>query len=323
MKKLKLKKEARNGLIIGGLVIILLVTGSIYGIKFIKQKQYEKTYEYKLNTLGYELKQAKYLDKELKDKELDYLLTIECNPFIINIINDKYFIYSKFYDYLEYHNNHQEMDERSVVELVNANRFKEYYTDIKKTDISKKELMLVNKYNKLEPDYEPENLVTIPTTYAWGEEGYHKITKVTYDAFLKMWNDAKNSGFYLMVNSSYRTSQKQEEIYNEYKNSHGTEYADNYAARSGHSEHQTGYVLDLSEQRNTNKNTFHETEVYKWLLDNSYKYGFILRCSKEKENVTGYKFESWHYRYVGVDAATYIHDNNITFEEYYAYFVDK
>ena len=68
---------------------------------------------------------------------------------------------------------------------------------------------------------------------------------------------------------------------------------------------------------------FEKTEEYKWLLDNSYKYGFILRYPKEKENITKIDYESWHFRYVGVEAATIIHDEKISFEEYYAYYVEK
>ena len=72
---------------------------------------------------------------------------------------------------------------------------------------------------------------------------------------------------------------------------------------------------------NTSQKTFPETESYKWLKENAHKYGFIQRYPEDKVDITGYNFESWHYRYVGVEAATYIYENNITFDEYYAYFV--
>lgn len=323
MKKLKLKKKARNSLLIVTALIIIFIVLIIAGIKIKEKFEYENSYEYKLIEKGYKKEFAKDLDKNLKDKEKDYLLKNDINDIIPELIKDKYFIYDKFYDYIDYYKENTSLDVRKTVEMVNARRNKEYYTDTIKTDISKKELMLVNKYYYLEKDYEPENLITVPTTYAWGTPGYQRITKVTYDAFLNMWASAKQAGFQLMVNSSYRDYTRQEEIYNEYKNARGEEYADNYAARAGHSEHQTGYTLDISEIKNTNKDKFHETEVYQWLLDNAHKFGFILRCREDKEDVTGYKFESWHYRYVGEEAARYIHDNDITFEEYYAYFVDK
>ena len=73
----------------------------------------------------------------------------------------------------------------------------------------------------------------------------------------------------------------------------------------------------------SNAKTFEEFDEFKWLQDNAHKYGFILRYPKDKEYLTGYEYESWHYRYVGVEVATYIYENNITFDEYYAYFVEK
>ena len=71
------------------------------------------------------------------------------------------------------------------------------------------------------------------------------------------------------------------------------------------------------------RNNFEESDAFKWLQDNAYKYGFILRYPKDLEYLTGYNYESWHYRYVGIEAATYIHENNITYDEYYAYFIEK
>ena len=68
--------------------------------------------------------------------------------------------------------------------------------------------------------------------------------------------------------------------------------------------------------------TFEEYDEFKWLQNNAHKYGFILRYPKDKEYLTGYEYESWHYRFVGTEVATYIHQNNITFDEYYAYFID-
>jgi len=180
--------------------------------------------------------------------------------------------------------------------------------------------MLVNKYHYLDSSYAPDDLVTISTTYAWGTYGSQKVNKTTYDAFMKLWKASNNEGYYLMVSSSYRTHDKQDQVYKDYQDSKGTDYADSIAARPGHSEHQTGYTIDMFEKGSTQK-TFHTTESYNWLINNAHKYGFILRYPEDKVEVTGYGFESWHYRYVGVEAATYIYKNKITFDEYYAYFV--
>ena len=126
-----------------------------------------------------------------------------------------------------------------------------------------------------------------------------------------------------MINSSYRPYKDQERVYNNYKDSRGESGADKIAARPGYSEHQTGLALDIFCTTNSSTKTFAESEAYRWLLDNSYKYGFILRYPEGKENITGYAFESWHYRYVGKDLATKIYNEGITFDEYYAYYIEK
>lgn len=320
MAKLKLKKKVRNIFILSIFVVILLTIGLFTGIKINKQKKYEQTYEYKLITRGYNEDDVKTIIKNYKNKEINYILDNKENNIYLDLLKDKYFIYDNFYDYLNYYNGNKDKNIRNIIEVVNTNTNKEYYTNPVKTDISKKELMLVNKYNHLDNTYTPETLVTVPTTYAWGEYGSKKVTQDTYDAFLNLWNAGKEQNYYFMVSSAYRTYEHQEEVYNDYKKSRGEEYADKIAARPGFSEHQTGYSLDIFEKSTTQKN-FHTTESYNWLKNNAHKYGFILRYPEDKEDITGYSFESWHYRYVGKEVATYIYENGITFDEYYAYFV--
>ena len=94
---------------------------------------------------------------------------------------------------------------------------------------------------------------------------------------------------------------------------------DNYVAKAGFSEHQTGMSIDIA---SADTDVFLESDEYDWLMENAYLYGFILRYPKSKEEITGYKCEAWHYRYVGKKIAKYIHDNNITYDEYYIEFLD-
>jgi D-alanyl-D-alanine carboxypeptidase len=212
----------------------------------------------------------------------------------------------------------------NTITYVNVNRDKKYYEDVIDTDTSKDTLMLVNKYYKLDEKYVPNDLVSISSNYAWGTIGSQQTRKVTYDAFQEMWEAANNEQqIYLMVNSSYRDYASQKEVYDNYAKQKNEKYADSIAARPGHSEHSTGLSLDIFTKTSSNKNTFKDNPAYTWLKDNSYKYGFILRYPENKEDITGYSFESWHYRYVGKDVAKYIYDNNITFDEYYAYFIEK
>lgn len=321
MTRLRLKSSVKKVILISVVVIIFLSIGLYSYIKIKKQKEYEATNEYKLLQVGYTDEEVKEIIKVFKDKEIKFILDTDKNENYLNITKEKYFIYAKFYDYLNYYKEHDDLSLRNVIEIVNTNTDKEYYTDTQKTDISKKELMLVNKYNYLESDYIPENLVSIPPTYAYGEYGSQKATQSTYDAFLGLWNASHEAGFYLMVNSSYRTYEKQQAVYDDYANSRGTEYADSIAARPGYSEHQTGYTLDVFE-KGYSQSSFKDSESYNWLKENAHRYGFILRYPEDKVNITGYSFESWHIRYVGIEAATYIYENNITFDEYYAYFIN-
>ena len=125
---------------------------------------------------------------------------------------------------------------------------------------------------------------------------------------------ARKEGLSLLCVSAYRTEDYQRGLYNSRVNSAGKEYADSYSARPGHSEHQTGLAVDI----NSTSGTFEYTDEFKWMVKHGHEYGFILRYPKGKEWITGYAYEPWHYRYVGEEVAKIIHDENITYEEYYA-----
>lgn len=130
----------------------------------------------------------------------------------------------------------------------------------------------------------------------------------------KMVNDAKSQGINLRIISGFRSYQKQQSLYNNYVARDGKAAADRYSARAGHSEHQTGLAADI----NSLEQSWENTKEGKWLNDKCYKYGFIIRFPKGKESITGYMFEPWHIRYVGVDIATTIYNNGnwSTLEEY-------
>ena len=121
-------------------------------------------------------------------------------------------------------------------------------------------------------------------------------------------------GVHLMVNSSYRSYEDQEAVYNDFKNI-SLKYADAYAARPGHSEHQTGLAFDVGKL----DDKYGETKEGIWLAKNAHLYGFIIRYPKGKENITGYQYEPWHIRYVGTPLASELYNNGnwISLEEYY------
>ena len=151
---------------------------------------------------------------------------------------------------------------------------------------------------------------SLPSSYKPGG-----LTKETKDAFAKMQAAAKLDGINLVIKSGYRSYTTQKNTYNYYVSYDGVAKTDTYSARPGHSEHQTGLAMDL----NTINDTFHNTKEAKWLASNCHKYGFILRYPKGKTNETGYKYESWHFRYVGEELAPKLYNNGdwITLESYF------
>ncbi len=315
-KKRKLKKNVYVVAVI--LIFVGLLTFS--GIKIYKDYKYKQTYEYKLLEHGYELKEVKKLEKTFKDKDLDWLLTIPKNKTILKLVDEKYFLAKNTKEYLDYYEDNDDISLDMVITKINTHTNYDFYNHDIDVDTSLKYLINCNKFYHLAKDYDPGEIVTIPTTYAFGTQ---KIEKTTYEAYLNMWQAAKEENIHLMVNSSYRSYEEQEEIYNNYKSSYGEDYANKYAAKPGYSEHQTGLALDIFSLDNTSTKTFVNSAAFTWLTNNAYKYGFILRYPLDKENITGYSFESWHYRYVGKDVAKYIQENNITYDEYYAYFIEK
>ena len=150
---------------------------------------------------------------------------------------------------------------------------------------------------------------SLPNSYGSG------LTKETQKAFNQMDADATALGLNLYISSGYRSYYDQKYIYNNYVKRDGQANADTYSARAGHSEHQTGLAFDL----NSINDSFTNTPEGKWVHDNCYKYGLILRYPKGKDNITGYMHESWHLRYVGIELATKLYNNGdwITLEEHF------
>lgn len=153
----------------------------------------------------------------------------------------------------------------------------------------------------------------LPKDYAPGE------SPVAREAFNELAAAAVTSGINLQAFSTYRSYEYQVTLYNRYVERDGQEAADRYSARPGYSEHQTGLAFDIGEvnhEQHWASTSFGGTEAARWLASNAYKYGFILRYPEDKEEVTGYMHESWHYRFVGKEAAQEIFKQNITLEEY-------
>ena len=153
----------------------------------------------------------------------------------------------------------------------------------------------------------------LPSTYA---PDVDSEAKGALDTMLAA---AKKDGFDLVAFSGYRSFEYQTTLYNNYVNRDGVEAADRYSARPGYSEHQTGLAFDIGEKGKEDlwlTEEFGESPAGQWLVTHANEYGFILRFPKGKEHITGYMYESWHFRYVGVEVANEIKQRDLTLEEY-------
>lgn len=286
MKKRKIKKGPK-------IILILLIVFLAIGGLIINQKNQETEEKPK--------KQTKEEQKIEKLKSIPY--------------------YKKEYQkrYLEYQKENPNLSVENIVTYVNIGIDKPYYTNTKKAENLNTNLILVNKYNYLTEDYIPENLEPIDIAYA---RSGMQLAREAKEAFETLSEDAKKEGMNIIAMSSYRSYDYQVNLYDNYVATDGKEAADTYSARAGYSEHQTGLAVDVY-NKVLPYTSFEETEEFNWMQENAYKYGFILRFPKDKVNITGYQYESWHYRYVGKEAAKYIHDHDLTLEEYYVKKVEK
>lgn len=312
-KRRRLKKQVYY--VLAALIIFIMI---IVGV--VKRINYMNSYPYKLGKVGYDEKQIETI-LTLKDDQIKDLLKRKYNKNIVSFVKQKYFIYKNLDRYLEYQKDNSDKKISEIVSLVNVNADYEWYDveAIKETDLNQGYMMLVNKFYHLNENYQPEDIVDVPITYAYDD---NKISNEVLKAFKNMWAKAKKDGLSLIITSSYRTYEDQEKIWNSYAFRESEEWADSYAARAGYSEHQTGLALDIVTYDSTMDN-FKDSPEAKWLAENAYKYGFILRYPEGKENITGYDYEPWHYRYVGIENAKKIYDEGITFEEYYAYYIEN
>lgn len=180
---------------------------------------------------------------------------------------------------------------------------------------------VVNKQRPLPLTYVPSNLVKVSVELVPGDNPEEQqLRSEAATAVQYMFSEAKKAGIDLVMASGYRSASLQKVYYDNYVARDGQEAADKYSARPGTSEHQTGLALDITTpaRKCYLEICFADTPEGKWLKQNAYKYGFHLRYQKGKENVTGYQFEPWHFRYVDNDLAKRLFDSNQTMEEFFS-----
>ena len=319
-KKKRLKIRIRAIEVLCYILIAIFTTkyAISHGIEIHKNYEYQKTDEYLLIQKGYKKEDVLEFQKELSQDNIDYLLEQDHNEDYTNIILSKYFKQKYFNDYIEYKLYHRKTTIEDTIAIVNTHASLGWYNEEYVSQNYNEYLVIANKFYKLPEDYQRDDLISTNLAYSYSG---NKASKVVVEAFEEMYKDIqKELGVHLMINSSYRSYEYQEKLYNNYLRT-SIQYADSHAARPGHSEHQTGLVLNISSQENPN-DSFDTSEEFEWLKNNSYKYGFIQRYPEDKKNITGFS-ETWLFRYVTPEVAKIIHDEEITFDEYYAFYIEK
>lgn len=251
---------------------------------------------------------SKPVKKEVSVKK-NFIEEAKCLPYYKNNNIKRYQDYQKL---------NSNLSVADIVTRVNLNLDLPFYTNTKEAKLTNTFYTLVNKYNYLREDFVPNNLVELETPYA--RKGIYLVEEVRNN-FYKLVDKAKEEGLTIKAISAYRGYTYQKRLYDKYVENDGVSKADTYSARPGFSDHQTGLVVDVDNSINSFE-AFTNTKEYHWMLANSYKYGFILRYPEGKEAITGYQFESWHYRFVGVKLAKKIKASNLTFDEYFTRYLD-
>lgn len=269
-----------------GLMVIFF---SVTGIEKVSGKNFEEQIK---GTLSSEKKQDKYEDIYYAKKDK----------------YDRYDRYAKL---------HSEMTLEEVVWRVNVNLDQTFYDKdyVRFADQNTAEPLLINKFNRVSDNFKPKKLVKI--------EGDYVATPETTAAYKELTADLQKEGMKIYIVSSYRDIAYQNNLYNYYLKSDSKQEVDTYSARPGYSEHHTGRALDISQVYN-NLDAFEGSKEAKWVYENAYKYGFIVRYKEEQMDVTGYIFEPWHITYVGKEISMKMHDEKIeTLEEYVAKYLEN
>ena len=306
----------------------------------ISTEKYSKTLEYVLiNNLYDEAYLDEYSDIEYNDnknfanilttflplgysgKEINYIFKLS-NKNIEKLSKSEYIDITNYYnitnfnvDNIDRYNQYYESNNYSyqdVVTYVNINLDLKAYSVTKEVEDPNNLLVLVNKYNFLPNNYKPEDLTYVPGAYG----NNVPMREVIKEPFLELQKAAEEEiGIILKPTTAFRDQSFQNTLYNNYVAKDGVEAADTYSARPGFSEHQTGLAIDLKNTLISSSTRLNDSD-FEWLSNNAHRFGFIIRYPKEKVDITGYQFENWHIRYVGLNIAKTIYENNLTLEEY-------
>lgn len=260
-----------------------------------------------LRELGYTQTEARLLSQN-DNEQLVNIMGFGHIDGILSWLQTKHLVLDRLLRYQAYALTQPSLSARAIVERVNADRDYPSYTYVKPVDFDAP-LLLVNKYHELPSTYIPDDLVVAQGC------GNPTLTQEAAQAYELMCQDVTKAGLMMSDATSYRSYSFQASLYASYLKSYGQTYTDTISARPGFSEHQTGLAIDLN-AGDAHFGLFVTTKTYLWVSEHCTDYGFILRYPSGKEAVTGYRFESWHYRYVGIDTAKAIQESGLTLDEY-------
>ena len=291
---------------IAALFVLLVLVKSCQGIVYLHGN------EYKIHQLGYPIEEARALLAGLSEEQADSLIARqEHDTIAVPVINERYFIAKNFDRYLAYHKRDTTgAAVKDIIAIVNVGIDRDRESSAVPCDTSKGYLMLVNGRHYLDENYKPDSLATFTKDYCYEDQ---KAFSPAVSAFIAMQQECKKqTGAHLMVNSAYRS----------YEDQKGTFKRNDkrYVAHPGFSEHQTGLAIDATSLQHPEKWSFGKSKEGVWMRENCHKYGFILRYPEKQSHIMGYSYEPWHLRYVGKEVAKRVHDEGITYDEYYAFY---
>jgi len=175
-------------------------------------------------------------------------------------------------------------------------------------------LALVTKETTLKSDYEPPDLKPVPSYMNPSRD--MQLREEALWHLEKLWDAANEDGVSLSIRSAYRSYNTQKRLFADYASRHGEEEANRFSARAGQSEHQLGTAVDFGGTGVDFSPEFGQTDQGRWLAENAHYFGFAMSYPEGKEYITGYVYEPWHYRYIGVDQAIEWKESGVTLKEY-------
>lgn len=292
--------------------------------ELLKKNDYKSTYLEQYTKINYKDSEEfttlinLLLDKKYSPEEINNILEYASDSTIEKIKTQDYIdlkdyikISNMEIDKIERYNNYKQeknVSSQEAVTKVNIGLDIDFYSQIETIKNPDSYTTLLNKYRALPENYAPKDLTPLSIN------SNYKLRKEAANAYEKLQNAALLDNVKFFPFSAYRTKEYQNRLYINYVKRDGINAADTYSARPRHSEHELGLAVDIRSEGLTDNLT---DEHYEWMLNNSYKYGFIVRYAKGTTPITGYIEEPWHLRYLGIDVATDVHEKGITFDEYY------